>query len=234
MHLHILAILFVLGIFTRITFVGFALPMAVQVLWWTFFPLGKSAKRNKLYTNLQTLLRPGITAILATTTAVVIDTLYLYSDLSSLVITPLNFLIYNLSSDNLAEHGLHSRWLHLLVNLPEMASPQVVWIGVVAASRHWTASSGKKHDVNRIIDNSALVLVLYQQLFLTTFLAILYTFIVAMALLSIQPHQEPRFLTALVPLSVIFVANSGYLLHSGKLFWVCAMLHVWITFLIPV
>ena len=55
-----------------------------------------------------------------------------------------------------------------------------------------------------------------------------------MALLSIQPHQEPRFLTALIPLSVIFVANSGHLLRSGKLFWVCAMLHVWITPLIPV
>ena len=236
MRLHILAILLVLGIFTRITFIGFALPMAVQVLRWTFFPFDNSAEKNKpftWFTNFRTLLLPGVTAILAITTTIAVDTFYFHPNRSFLVVTPLNFLIYNLSPDNLAKHGLHSRWLHLLVNLPEMASPQVVWIGVVAASRHWTISSGKKDDVNRIVDRSTLVIVLFQQLFLTAFLAILYTFIVAMALLSIQPHQEPRFLTALISLSVIFIANSGYLLRSGKLFWVCVMLHAWITYLIP-
>ena len=235
MRLHILAILLVLGIFTRITFIGFAFPMAAQVLRWTFFPFDKSAEQNKpftWFTNFRTLLVPGVTAILAITTTIAIDTFYFHPNRSFLVVTPLNFLIYNLSPDNLAEHGLHSRWLHLLVNLPEMASPQVVWIGVVAASRHWTVSSGKKDDVNRIVDRSTLVVVLFQQLFLTAFLAILYTFIVAMALLSIQPHQEPRFLTALISLSVIFIANSGYLLRSGKLFWVCVMPHAWITYLI--
>lgn len=37
---------------------------------------------------------------------------------SALVFTPLNLLKYNLSSTNLAQHGLHPRYLHALVNLP--------------------------------------------------------------------------------------------------------------------
>lgn len=35
-----------------------------------------------------------------------------------LEITPLNFLRYNFHTDNLAKHGLHPRYLHLLVNIP--------------------------------------------------------------------------------------------------------------------
>jgi phosphatidylinositol glycan class Z len=37
---------------------------------------------------------------------------------SSLIFTPLNLLSYNLSSSNLAEHGLHPRYLHIIANWP--------------------------------------------------------------------------------------------------------------------
>ena len=50
----------------------------------------------------------------------------------------------------------------------------------------------------------------------------IYTFFSTMAILSMQPHQEPRFLAALLALFIIFVANSGNLLHAGRVFWVSA------------
>jgi len=39
------------------------------------------------------------------------------------VITPLNNLMYNMSSSNLAEHGLHPWYQHLLVNIPLLLGP---------------------------------------------------------------------------------------------------------------
>ncbi|KAI0005694.1 GPI mannosyltransferase 4 [Xylariaceae sp. FL0662B] len=41
------------------------------------------------------------------------------------VITPLNNLRYNVSPSNLAEHGLHPWYQHLLVNLPTLIGPSV-------------------------------------------------------------------------------------------------------------
>lgn len=41
------------------------------------------------------------------------------------VITPLNNLQYNLSPSNLAEHGLHPWYQHLLINLPLLIGPAV-------------------------------------------------------------------------------------------------------------
>lgn len=39
------------------------------------------------------------------------------------VITPWNNLIYNLDSNNLAEHGLHPYYQHLVANLPQLLGP---------------------------------------------------------------------------------------------------------------
>ena len=39
-------------------------------------------------------------------------------------------------------------------------------------------------------------------------------------LLSIQPHQEPRFLIPLVAPMVALVVGNGRILRTGRLFWV--------------
>ncbi len=39
------------------------------------------------------------------------------------VITPLNNLLYNISPSNLAQHGLHPWYQHILVNLPQLLGP---------------------------------------------------------------------------------------------------------------
>lgn len=40
-----------------------------------------------------------------------------------IVITPLNNLLYNLNVDNLAQHGLHPRYTHFVINLPLLFGP---------------------------------------------------------------------------------------------------------------
>lgn len=42
------------------------------------------------------------------------------------VLTPVNNVLYNLSSTNLAKHGLHPWYQHLLVNLPQLLGPAVL------------------------------------------------------------------------------------------------------------
>lgn len=54
-----------------------------------------------------------------------VDTL-LYG--GELVIAPWNHLKFNSQEANLAEHGLHSRWTHLLVNLPQLLGPGLLLV----------------------------------------------------------------------------------------------------------
>ncbi|KAG7290692.1 alpha 1,2 mannosyltransferase [Staphylotrichum longicolle] len=72
-----------------------------------------------------------LTAGLCTTAlAITLDTAFYsphpisWSDLiRNPVLTPLNNLLYNLSPTNLAKHGLHPWYQHLLVNLPQLLGP---------------------------------------------------------------------------------------------------------------
>src|SRR5450432_1721158 len=49
-----------------------------------------------------------------------------YDLFSNPVITPLNNLKYNLSKSNLATHGLHPWYQHILANLPQLLGPAFV------------------------------------------------------------------------------------------------------------
>jgi phosphatidylinositol glycan class Z len=143
----------VIGIFTRVTFVAFVLPIG-----WQLFHL-MSAKsdrtgRSLWYTQAHRLLPPTLTTCLATLAVILVDTYYFRGDFSTLVITPLNFVLYNLSPKNLAEHGIHPRWLHLLVNLPIMVGPPLLWLAVLASLQHWRIPAEKQADTNHIVDQS--------------------------------------------------------------------------------
>ncbi|KAL7771796.1 hypothetical protein CFE70_001746 [Pyrenophora teres f. teres 0-1] len=83
------------------------------------------------------------------------------------VITPLNNFIYNSDSANLAQHGIHPRYQHFLVNLPQLLGP------------------------------AAPLLFFLRRAHVTM---ILVSALSGIALLSIFPHQEARFLLPAVPL----------------------------------
>jgi phosphatidylinositol glycan class Z len=72
-------------------------------------------------------------AIMTTSLAVVLDTAFYATGSVSWrdvllhpVVTPLNNLRYNMSSANLAQHGLHPWYQHLLINLPQLLGPAAV------------------------------------------------------------------------------------------------------------
>jgi phosphatidylinositol glycan class Z len=83
------------------------------------------------------------------------------------VITPLNNFRYNAVSENLAQHGLHPRYQHFLVNLPQLLGPA-----------------------------TPLLFFVHKAQFTMKFISALS----GIALLSIFPHQEARFLLPVVPL----------------------------------
>ena len=142
-HIHALAVLSVLGTFTRVSFIALVLPMALQIV--------------SLFYEFQipftTLFPPLLTGIGTVLLSILFDTAFFRSskvtagpysiygsspsisliDVISALrhpsVTPLNFLSYNLSTANLAEHGLHPHWLHLVVNLPIVVGPGLMWYG---------------------------------------------------------------------------------------------------------
>ena len=154
MHLHTLAVLLVIGTFTRVTFIAFALPMGWQLLRLIFQPTSMQPRNPPWNSQARVLLPPVLTAALTSLAIILIDTYYFRGDFWNPTITPLNFLSYNLSPKNLAEHGIHPRWLHLFVNLPMMVGPPVLWLAVLAGIQYWRAPAKRKADVNRVIDGS--------------------------------------------------------------------------------
>ncbi len=86
---------------------------------------------------------------------------------NSAVITPLNNFLYNYDSANLAQHGLHPRYQHFLVNLPQLLGPAFPLLFFIRRA-HLSP--------------------------------ILVSALSGIALLSIFPHQEARFLIPAIPL----------------------------------
>lgn len=93
-------------------------------------------------------------------------------------LTPVNAFIYNSQTDNVAQHGLHPRFLHAVVNLPLLLGPVLVW---------------------RLRFQSA--------------------WLIPLAVLSISPHQEPRFLLPLVAPAIASSAVSTGASSMGMGAW---------------
>lgn len=99
------------GIFNRVTFPAFiALPGLPLLTHFIRYP--KSA--------IVSIVSFGLTCYLL----VLADTRLFQS--KEYVITPLNNLLYNSSYENLAQHGIHPRYTHVLVNLPQLLGPLIL------------------------------------------------------------------------------------------------------------
>ena len=92
------------------------------------------------------------------------------------VITPLNNVRYNAQSSNLALHGLHPHYQHFLVNLPQLLGPALVPL----ITSLWPFTTSR---LRAILMNPRLSSALTGTL-----------------ILSLIPHQEPRFLIPGIPL----------------------------------
>lgn len=120
----ILATIVVVGIFNRPTFVCFAFA---PIFFWLHRGLGSTVVGFKdFHFRIFTFIMCGVPSALL---LILVDSGYYgyitMADVESLqiswdnwVVTPLNFLRYNSDTGNLKKHGLHPRWLHVVVNVP--------------------------------------------------------------------------------------------------------------------
>ncbi|RIB12903.1 Glycosyltransferase Family 22 protein [Gigaspora rosea] len=136
----LLGSLIALGIFTRVTFILYVFPIGVAVLYHVFL---SPRTLNKNWTEkFQELIPLAFGIFFISAICVIIDSLYfgtlkliyngvvltnhhIFEFLSNpitllkvewqgnLIFTPLNNILYNLDSNNLSEHGLHPRYLHI-------------------------------------------------------------------------------------------------------------------------
>jgi phosphatidylinositol glycan class Z len=117
-----LAFLVVLGVFNRITFPAYIVVPAFQLL--------PHFKRKPL-----ALISIVLFGFLTACCAVLLDTSYyrpndnlLRTVVKTPIITPLNNLLYNVATSNLALHGLHPIYQHAAVNLPQLLGPAYLLI----------------------------------------------------------------------------------------------------------
>lgn len=191
----IIALIIVVGTFNRPTFIVFAI---VPYYYWLF-----SVVPMRYYVThvAEKLFYSGMCGVFISAVYVVIESFYygscffhldpnfsgFTSFLRQLTITPLNFIRYNTNSENLAEHGLHSRFTHAAVNCPLLFGVLVL-LAALEAQRLF-----KRIVLRRAVDVDSARLFLLQ------------CFLLPLALLSIFPHQEPRFLIPLLaPLSILY------------------------------
>lgn len=196
----VLSTLCVIGIFNRPTFILFGLPI---IFHWMIRGFGTRSV-SFLDFNLRMLLFivSGLPALIA---IVVIDSLY-YGYLSlaqiyimdisieNFLVTPVNFIRYNINPDNTASHGEHPKWLHMLVNIPLLFNI----LGVIAvfsfASMFYKFC---KKEFQNLPQTQSFVSLMTSAIF------------VPVLLLSLFNHQEPRFL---IPVTVPLI-----MLHAPKL-----------------
>ncbi|KAI2886613.1 CAZyme family GT22 [Aspergillus niger] len=183
----VLSLIAVVGVFNRITFPAFLLVPGLRLLphfWRKPFSLLSFAGFGLFFFCI----------------AVLVDTTF-YNPSASLwdavhapIITPLNNLLYNSDQSNLALHGLHPRYHHFLVNLPQLLGP--AYVAIILSMSKSTAIQSWLKNIRAV------------------------SAISATAMLSIFPHQEPRFLLPCVPLllSCLRVRKSRLFLAAWVIF----------------
>ena len=200
-----------IGLFVRFTFAFFAFPSVLVLLW------HKWKRRRDLRYFICVIAWISAAFIATSAIFILIDAQYYSSQVDDghanknsadiwRYIAPLNSFLYNSKSTNLAEHGLHPRVTHALVNMPMLFGPLVIfWYGSIfqlisKKNRNYSAKS----QTSSMIDMTCHL-----------------TIFCGLAVLSCAPHQEPRFiLPCLVPL-VLLTGKSAlgvdsYFMSGGK------------------
>ncbi|KAA1108080.1 alpha 1,2 mannosyltransferase [Puccinia graminis f. sp. tritici] len=182
----------VFTVWVRVSYVCFAFPIVLMVGY------------TRLSRSFTLFFTAGATGLLGMMFLILLDCLYFGRWPT---VTPIGLLLYNLDKQNLAQHGTHPRYLHLLANGPIIFGP-ALWL--TGWSQLWT-----RHKVSPTIVKLSTA-----------------SLISGTLLLSIQPHQEARFLLPLVfPLTTL-CSQSISKSRSSKFrrtFWFAHLMHSAIT-----
>lgn len=203
---YLIAFLLCIGTFNRPTFICFALP---AIIFWLCSGVDRNVKTKKHRTRAQIAQRLakrvaklGMCFLLWAQYPIILDTFYFHPETFSrdgplrLIVTPLNFILYNLDTANLELHGRHPNFLHLLVNVPLLfnvlaipalwASCKVLYDRLSGASR---VECPETLTVSKTFDTVAAC-----------------TLLLPLCALSLFKHQEPRFLVPLL-IPVVLMAQ---------------------------
>lgn len=118
------------GIFNRITFPAFLILPSVHLV--------------SIFWQLKRLPFLALTTFLATSLVCITIDSIAYGTISSIsfnwrdyTLAPLNSLLYNSSYSNLATHGIHPRYTHILINLPQLLGPGLILVANKGKPRFW-------------------------------------------------------------------------------------------------
>ncbi|ETV96542.1 hypothetical protein H310_10253 [Aphanomyces invadans] len=203
----LLGLTLALGTFARFTFIFFFLPLGLYLVWDNDRDLqltaSKKARANSMQTHqavasmaqrlggvVHTAVVGVVSFAIASVAVALLDTLYFHggrlsSPRTAWVVAPWNNLIYNLDPTHLAEHGLHPRTNHWVVNMPLLFGPlALVFLYQVVRFPH-------KMTTFQIVCAAAVI--------------------VPVSALSMAPHQEARFLLpVLLPLTLVAPLGSSH------------------------
>ena len=209
------------GVFVRFTFAGLAAPLALCLC---FSAWHHSSKRWR--PPFIVLAGLALGAMITGVVCCLVDSLYFWGirlgsmdEVDNVIagrtsawsidvfgsvplrLTPLQAVLYNLDSTNLATHGIHARWTHAAVNLPLM-------FGLLPAIILWQWLSKYPETSSAKQESSFNANTFPQRLPLSTQLALIFVASTYLAILSSAPHQEPRFLAPLLVCAALLVRCS--------------------------
>ena len=230
------------GMFVRFTFVVFAFPIVAIFLWYRW-----KRRRFQLTNILRDGLMLAISFLLISCAFIWVDTQY-YSWQANLscddtintceskeskwlqYIAPYNAFRYNSKSTNLAQHGIHPRLTHAVVNMPMLFGPLIL---VAYISMFEEIVGGRNNKTVKELPQ-----------FTNTICK--WSIISGLLVLSCAPHQEPRFLLpVIVPLVFLYARNVSVIesrstvnrlviilkrIISSPLFWVVFNLILYVFF----
>lgn len=202
-NLLLISTLCTMGLFNRPTFVLFGMPI---LFFWNLRGLGTRSVTFKVF-NIR-LLYFVLTTIPPVCFFIIFDSLYykylttgeiLMKDVSleNFVVTPLNFIKYNINSTNTAMHGEHPKYLHILVNIPLLFNVLGILAVVSIATLLYHFS---KADYAKLPRSQSIISLMYSAIF------------VPVVGLSYINHQEPRFL---LPITIPVILLQGPKLVTG-------------------
>ncbi|XP_030748855.1 GPI mannosyltransferase 4 [Sitophilus oryzae] len=202
----LIATITIFGIFNRPTFIGFAV---VPVFFWIY--RGTGINRVSVLQFHSRIIFFALCCIPALIFNIIIDSFYygyitwgeigmLDVSINNFVVTPLNFIRYNAQSKNLAKHGLHPQYLHLLINIPLLFN--ILGISALhALGQYIYLFFRKQFHLLPSIRSIKMVMIM--------------SFITPVLLLSVFPHQEARFIIPIV-LPLVYLHGLNILPEMDK------------------
>ncbi|XP_044763803.1 GPI mannosyltransferase 4-like isoform X1 [Coccinella septempunctata] len=179
----------VIGVFNRPTFLVYS---TMPIFFWLYRGIGSRVISN-IHFHLR-ILALVVCALPVLLFVVLVDSFYygyiswgeigmLDVSINSFVFTPWNFFKYNTNVQNLKQHGIHPRYLHFLVNMPLLFSILAVAHLYNLGFYFHRLTQSKYSYLPSIRSIKGLMTV---------------STLLPLSLLSLFPHQEPRFLIPLL------------------------------------